>query len=172
MTDTAEVLDDGSSGLEDFDAQSSEAPINLEDRVTEFIEEILPLLSEDQLRELTEELLSLGVVKQSDEDEIVYDAQFDLGKEIELQLRTVHALRRKVMINNRLRSGATTKEVKDVVSTTTTMLNALMKHHEKMLSMDRQRALESATISVLKELGDEAMINKFFELMERALQDQ
>ena len=47
-----------------------------------------------------------------------------------------------------------------------------MKHHEKLLSMDRQRALEAATISVLKELGDETMIDKFFELMEQALQDQ
>ena len=157
--------------LQDFDTLAGDPEVDIDGKITEFIEDILPVLSEDQLRELTEELLALGMVKQG-EEEVTYDAQFDMGKEVELQLRTVHALRRQVMVNNRIRKGTTTREVKEVVSTTTTMLNSLMKHHEKLLSMDRQRALEAATISVLKELGDGAMIDKFFELMEQALQDQ
>lgn len=164
-------MTEGVAELQDFDTLAGDPEVDIDGKITEFIEDILPVLSEDQLRELTEELLALGMVKQG-EEEVTYDAQFDMGKEVELQLRTVHALRRQVMVNNRIRKGTTTREVKEVVSTTTTMLNSLMKHHEKLLSMDRQRALEAATISVLKELGDGTMIDKFFELMEQALQDQ
>ncbi len=167
-----------SSSLAGFDVApsrnegtTSAEELSFDKQLLNFLENVLPVMNPDQLTELAEELMSLGVIKESDDGEgVEYDAKFDLTEEIGMQLKMVHALRRKVMVNGTIRSGVSAREVKEVVSTTSTMLNTLMKNHEKMMSMDRQRAVESSTISVLRELGNDGLVDKFFEKMGEALE--
>jgi len=74
-----------------------------------------------------------------------------------------------VMENGRIRTGITPKEMREVVQSTTSLMSLLMKAHEKLLSLDRVRAIEQATISVLRELGDDAMVERFVAALEQEL---
>jgi hypothetical protein len=50
-----------------------------------------------------------------------------------------------------IKEGFTPREAKEVVTSGTTMLSALMKHRKEIVNMERLRKLESAVIEVLRE---------------------
>jgi hypothetical protein len=164
-------------GLADFDVQkASLAPEQIAVSLTEFINVTLPRLSDKQLEHLVSVLSGyrmLDVVCQSclqqQEDGVIYDETFDLKTEIAAQIQAVRALRSQVMDGNRVRQGVTARDMKDTVATTTSLISTLMKYHEDMMSLDRRRAMEQATIAVLQELGGDAVVDRFTALLEERL---
>ena len=71
-------------------------------------------------------------------------------------------------IRPRISAAAFAREVKEVVTASNTLLQTLMKTHSKVLSYDRQRAIEEATVETMKALPDEERAT-FFSLLEANL---
>lgn len=101
---------------------------------------------------------------------VEYGTGFDLGAEVEAQIQAVRAVRGTVMENGRIIKGVSSREAKEVISSGSTLLNTLMKFHEKVLNMDRLRLLEAAVIEVLGEESEE-LRNRVVENMEQKLED-
>lgn len=102
----------------------------------------------------------------SDIPEQDYDEAFDMEKEVKEVLRSVKLLRRSIMNSSgtALKAGVLVSEAKDVISMSNTMINTLMKSHEKIVNMARYRAVEQATIDILRDLESDA---KFLAELER-----
>ena len=101
-------------------------------------------------------------------DKVEYNASFDIKEEIQAQIVAVRALRNSVMPGGVVRPGLPAREIKEAVSASSTLLSSLMKHHEKVLSMDRQRAIELAVTDAVRSLPDEQR-ETFFSLLEENL---
>ena len=100
-----------------------------------------------------------------------YGADFDLRDEVEAQIVAVRAMRGSVMLpGGKIKPGVAARELKEVVTASNTLLQTLMKTHEKVLNYDRQRALEAATVAAVENLPDE---NKkaFFAALETELEN-
>jgi len=96
-----------------------------------------------------------------DEGEEAYDETFDMEKEVAEVLRAVKILRNSMLNESKkgLKVGVTIGEAKDVLSMSNSMINTLMKSHEKIVNMARYRAVEQATVDILRDLdGDEKFI--------------
>ena len=101
--------------------------------------------------------------------DIDYGANFDIVAEVEAQIALVRAMRRSVVTaGGQLMPGIATRELKEVVSASTTMLTTLSKSHEKIMSFDRIRAIETSTVDAVKTLPAEQQ-TIFFETLERKL---
>lgn len=123
------------------------------------------LLSEEQVQNL--QLILREHFGEAD----VYGADFSMVSEIDDQIRTVRALREHVIQpNGRLREGMNARDAKEVISASTTLLGTLMKSHDKILGFERQRAMESAVVAVLKGL-DPDIKAQFFSELERRMED-
>lgn len=110
------------------------------------------------------------IIREHHAEASVYGADFSMVAEIDDQIRTVRALREHVIQpNGRLREGMSPRDAKEVISASTTLLGTLMKSHEKILGFERQRAMESAVVAVLKGLGPEPKA-QFFVEMERRME--
>lgn len=96
-----------------------------------------------------------------------YGADFDMIEEVNEQIKAVRALRSSVLdpVTGQVRDDKSSRDVKEIVSTSATLLTSLMKFHEKIINQDRMRALEQATIEVVKDLSPEAQ-EKFFTALE------
>lgn len=99
-----------------------------------------------------------------------YGTGFDLGAEVEAQIQAVRAVRSTVMKDGRIIDGVSSREAKEVISSGSTLLNTLMKFHEKVLNMDRLRMLEAAVIEVLGEESED-LRERVVESMEQKLED-
>jgi hypothetical protein len=84
-----------------------------------------------------------------------YGADFSLADEIGLQITAVKALRQSVFPGGRLKSDATTRDAKEVLTTCNQMIKTLMDSHGKIMNMERFRAVESATLDVLADIEPE-----------------
>ena len=84
-----------------------------------------------------------------------YGADFSLADEIGLQITAVKALRQSVFPGGRLKTDATTRDAKEVLTTCNQMIKTLMDSHGKIMNMERFRAVESATLDVLADLEPE-----------------
>lgn len=121
------------------------------------------LLTEDQLLDL-HAILSHYLPQVAD-----YGADFDFTVEIGAQIAAVKAMRSKVMsANGTLKDAVSTREAKEVLSASTTLLTTLMKHHDKIVNFDRQRALEEAVKAAVQTLPENAR-DAFFAELERRL---
>ena len=100
-------------------------------------------------------------------DDPEYGADFDMVEEVNEQIKAVRALRASVMDpeTGGIRQDKSTRDVKEIVSSSSTLLTWLMKFHEKIIYQDRMRALEQATIEVVKDLDQQAQ-DKFFSVLE------
>ena len=122
---------------------------------------------------------------------VVYDESFDLSKEISEVLKSVRLLRKSILSpsGKSLKSGVTVGEAKDVISMSNSMINTLVKTHEKVVNMERYRAVEQATVDILRELdsdrefmrelnehieaggsGEGPLVRKFIEALEVRLE--
>lgn len=113
-----------------------------------------------KLRELMIAISSTEEELDPDDDES-YDETFDMEKEVAEVLRSVKILRKSILTasGRGLRTGVTVAEAKDVISMSNSMINTLMKSHEKIVNMARYRAVEQATVDVLRDLdGDEKLL--------------
>ncbi len=87
-------------------------------------------------------------------DDFTYGADFDFASEVTAQIRAVRAMRRSVMSDSgKVLENVSARELKEVVSASSTLLQTLLKTHEKVLSFDRQRAVERSVVEVVKRLG-------------------
>jgi Mg2+ and Co2+ transporter CorA len=102
-----------------------------------------------------------------------YDATFDLGDEVEQQIKAVRAIRAQVFDENgRMRTDISSREAKEVISTGSTMLATLMKYHEKIMNMDRLRKLELSVMEALAEESQELQERVLALLEEKLLSDE
>lgn len=107
-----------------------------------------------------------GDLGEEAQEEEAYDENFDMQKEIAEVLRSVRLLRKSIMSpsGKALKAGVTPGEAKDVISMSNSMINTLMKSHEKVVNMSRYRAVEQATVDILRELdGQEELIQKLVD---------
>lgn len=99
-----------------------------------------------------------------------YGADFDLAGEVGAQIRAVRAMRRLVMTDDGVVvPGTPAREVKETVTASNTLLNTLLKTHEKVLNFNRLRAIETATSAALEDL-DESAKTVFFQRLEKELE--
>lgn len=130
-----------------------------------FIHDFLPKLSADQLHRLISALPagSLTTTGQG------YGADFSLADEIGLQIVAVQNLRQHVFPNGHLRDGCNIREAKEVLTTCNVMCKTLMDNHERIMSMERMRAVEAATVDILFELED-SLKEQFLERLRARLE--
>ena len=112
-------------------------------------------------------LIPLLAIIPAAEDPQVYGADFDMADEVNQQILAVRAMRESIMEEGRIKDGIATREVKEVIAASNTMLSALMKFHKEIINLHRMRAIEKATIKVLKDMGHE---EKFLEQLETELE--
>lgn len=113
-----------------------------------FLHDFLPKLSTEQLHRLVSALPagSLEVTGQG------YGADFSLADEIGLQIVAVQNLRQHVFPHGHLREGCNIREAKEVLTTCNVMIKTLMDNHDRIMNMERMRAVEAATVDVLVDL--------------------
>jgi ABC-type amino acid transport substrate-binding protein len=98
-----------------------------------------------------------------------YGADFDLAQEVGEQIKAVRAVRQQVMTaDGSVAEGMTPRDMKEVVTSGTTLLGSLMKFHKEVINMDRLRKLEQAVIDVLME-EDEDLKNRVLAKLEERL---
>lgn len=149
-----------SETLRDFDLGGEDIEL---DGYIEMIEAMSAHLRDDQvvkLGSIISERAEVGVV--------TYDANFDMMGEVESQIRAVHAMRNAIMPGGVVRAGTPAREIKEVVTASSTLLTTLMKMHEKVMSFDRSRAIEEAVSDTVSTLDQEAQ-DRFFALLKENL---
>lgn len=100
-----------------------------------------------------------------------YGANFDLKAEVAQQIRSVRAMRNQVMDSaGRVNEGMQPRDVKELVTASTTLLKMLVNVHEQVINFDRMKAVEDATVEAIKTLPQEAQ-NAFFEELDRRLEE-
>jgi hypothetical protein len=135
-----------------------------------FLSATLPNLPEHLLPRLVDALNGRGALESSGEA-VDYDAAYDMRNEMEMMLSTCRAMRNHVLDGDRVRDGIAFRDLKDFMTSVSSMMSTMMKNHEKLMTMDRHRAVEQATIQVLKEIGGEDTIDRFILLMEDKLSE-
>ena len=108
------------------------------------------------------------------QENTAYGANYDLKQEVQGLINAVRAMQGSVMHDGKMRQDVTPKEMKEVVTSTTQLMNLLMKYHRELLSMDRMRILEKSTVDVLQKLSDkygEEIVTEFVKMMEDRLEE-
>ena len=110
-----------------------------------------------------------GILQGRSDAAISYGPDFDIREEIERQLVAVRAMRDAVITpGGQVRPGTQIREIKEVVTASSTLLTTLMKVHEKVMSFDRSRAIEEAVTTTMQKLPDEER-KAFFAVLEENL---
>ena len=105
--------------------------------------------------------------------ETKYNASFDLGDEVEQQIKAVRAIRAQVFDGNgNMRGSVSSREAKEIISTGSTMLSTLMKYHEKVMNMERLRKLELSVMEALSEASTDLQEKALALLEEKLLSDE
>lgn len=167
--------------LGDFDVKSggSIEPSQLETEFERFYHNVLPHLTTAMATKLYARINTLELVPHVGADDVAYGANYDITVEVQGLISAVRAMQNSVMDERgRIREGITPREMKEVVTSTSSLMNLLMKSHEKLMTFDRQRAMEQATVDVLRALGDggfaglsgEEIVSRFVEMMEARLE--
>lgn len=100
-----------------------------------------------------------------------YGADFDLKGEVAQQIRSVRAMRSQVMDpSGRINAGMLPRDVKELVTASTTLLKTLITVHEQVINFDRMKAVEDATVEAIKTLSGRAQ-KAFFEELDRRLEE-
>lgn len=164
-------MSDGPESLRDFDIRSDRQP-SMEAVLVDyqrFCNNIFPHLKEPQLKRLFE-LIQSHPDRPSEAIAPQYGADYDLTGEVDTLIMAVRALRQSVMTDDgRLIDGTTAKEMREMVTASSNLLQFLMKAHEKLMSFERQRVLERTVSEVLLEIGGEETVNRFVKSVEERL---
>lgn len=146
--------------LREFD--TGDSGIDLEDHVVT-IETLSDELTDEQVGRLWVSLQ--GRAQEAAE----YGPEFDMGGEVQMQIAAVHAMRNYLMPGGKMRAGVPVREMKEMVTASSTLLTTLLRTHKDILSYDRQRAIEEATVSAMQSLPEDAR-EVFFSQLEEALE--
>lgn len=163
------------SDLSDFDvkAEQNVEPDKLALEFERFYHNTLPHLFPTQAQQLLTRINTLELVPSvgNSNEETEYGANYDITIEVQGLIQSVRAMRNTVMDEQgRVKEGITPREMKEMITATTALMNLLMKSHEKLMTFDRHRSLEQATVDTLRELGGEEIVSRFVELMEQRLE--
>lgn len=102
-------------------------------------------------------------------DTVTYGADFDFTAEITAQIQAVRAMRRSVMSDSgHVLEQVSARELKEVVSASSTLLQTLLKTHEKVMNFSRLRAVEKAVTGLILTLEKDQQ-KVFFEALETEL---
>lgn len=96
------------------------------------------------------------------------EASIDIAKEVSEQLHALKTLRSTLIHGNQITGSP--KEVKDLISASTSLLSLLSKTQEDIWNQDRIRSMELTLLSILNDLDPE-LKDKFVAEMERRLGD-
>jgi len=167
--------------LEDFDVKVEESiePDQLDLSFERFYHNTLPYLKPAQTTQLLARIHTLGLTPLGS-GSVEYGANYDITAEVEGLITAVRAMQNSVMTpEGRMRQDVTPREMKEVVTSTTSLMNLLMKSHEKLMTFDRQRRLEQSTVDILRLMGDadwagkpgEEIVSEFVKMMEERLEE-
>lgn len=165
-------MSDDLSGF-DAKAETSIDPDQLSMDFDRFYHNVLPHLFPTQARQLITRIGTLELIPAAEavDGQIEYGANYDITIEVEGLIQSVRAMRNTVMTpEGNVREGIAPREMKEMITATTSLMNLLMKSHEKLMTFDRHRALEQATVDVLRQLGGEEIVGQFVEMMEGRLE--
>ena len=143
-------------------------PYELIEESISWVERFAQHLEQAQLGRL------LDVVKNHSElygngDLAVDDEAFDIGDEIRMLIKAVRGLRRNVMTDSGHMLGENdTRDVKEVISSSTHLFSLLLKAQEKIDHMSRMQSIEEAAVAAVRTLPDDAQ-DAFFEVLEKRL---
>lgn len=160
------------SDLAGFDAKvdTKPEPSILEQEFERFYFNMLPHLTDSMARKTIARIAALELIPNSSVNGINYGADFDLTAEVEGLIQSVRAMRNSVMTESgTVKEDVTPREMKEVVTSTASLMTLLMKFHEKLMSFERQRVLEQSTIAILREMGGQEIVDRFVEMMEEQL---
>ena len=159
--------------IDDFDIggfDPSKALLEAQASLTKFMEYDYPNMTESMIHTLVDFLYDKGHIT-STESEFIYGEDFDLAKEMGSIIQTSKAMRNQLIgPGGRVKTGVSSKEVREYLTAMNTLTGNLIKNHEKVMSIERSRALESAVIQCLQEVGGEDVVTRFNSLMEAHLQ--
>jgi len=159
--------------LSGFDVKSEKVSIEpsiLEQDFERFYHNVMPHLTAEHAEKLLLRLKSLELLNNKVEG-VVYGADYDMKSEVENLITAARALKNSVMYpNGDIRPGITPREMKEVVTSTSSLISLLMKSHEQLMNFDRQRILEQSTVDVLREMGGEEIVSRFVKMMEERLE--
>ncbi len=161
------------SSLDGFDAKSEpEIDVKaLQLEVDRFCYNTLPHLSEGQARYVVQKIRELNVLPEQVPEAVAYGADYDIKNEVENLLRAARAMQNSIMDDSGvLKKDSSPREVREVVTSMTSLMQLIMKSHEKLMGFDRQRALEQSTVSVLREMGGQETVDRFVKMMEECLE--
>ena len=161
--------------LSAFDVRSDmeEAPrlTRISVALHEFLDDTLPQLTQSMRDTLVDRMREHGMASSSEGvTEFEYDENYSLKDEMATMIVAVKAMRGEIFDGNRLRNGVGLKDVKEFVTASNSIMSTLMKSHEKLMSMERHRSIEQATVEVLKEIGGSEVVDRFVTLMESKLE--
>ena len=134
----------------------------------EFLSGTLPRLTESMVEALLDAMHAQGIGT-TDVPQLEYDETYSLKDEMTMLLVAVRAMRNEILDGDRLRKNVGVKDLKEFLGSSSTIMSTLMKNHEKLMSMERHRAIEQATIETLKEIGGDEVVDRFLALMEDKL---
>ncbi len=121
-------------------------------------------LTKDQISDL------LTILREHGTQQVTLDASFDIRQEIEQQIMLVRAMRQNVLTEGgRIKTDIPAREVKEVVSSSNTMIASLMKYMEQIVSMGRLMQVEKAVISTLEDI-DPAIKEQFLKKLAENLE--
>ena len=143
--------------LREFDL--GEPDVDLEDHVS-MIEAMSEGLTDHQVARLW------GILQDRAEVQVEYGPDFNMVEEVRMQIAAVRAMRNSVMPGGVMRLGVPVREMKEMVTASSTLLTTLLRTHKEVLSLDRQRAIEAATVATMQTLPEEAREVFFAELAE------
>lgn len=86
-----------------------------------------------------------------------FDEKFSLSEEMGEMIASIRALRKTVFcpLTGGLVEGQKLSDARDIMTTSNQMMTMMVKTQEKILNIERFRAVEQATIDVLKVLQDD-----------------
>lgn len=103
------------------------------------------------------------------------NGEFNLEEEIHNQIAMLKRMRKKLTREDgTIDSKISYKEIKEVVSSCSTVMGTLMKYHKDAKTIQRNRAVEQATIHAIESMaeryGDENISQEFLEKLKEQLE--
>jgi len=137
----------------DLDLLIPPSPHEYNEAVLMVLSHIKTLMTSSQAETFTE------LLKEAFPGEVqlnLYGPDFDLTNEVNTQLAIVNAMRNTIVVpgTHALREGVTTREAKELISASNTLMSTLMKSHKDIINAERQRAVEEAVIVYASRLED------------------
>lgn len=119
----------------------------------------LPVYNEEQIRAIYEHLLS-EIVERNLEEEITGDvsdsSKISLDEEMNELIKMVRRMRQNLSRQAAVNKAVSNREIRETISACVTAIKTLTSHQKAIVTLERNRVLESTLIEVLGELDEGA----------------